>query len=881
MEPSSKKRKLAPKVTTSAAPNPQPAAQYSHETQPQQQQPYPVHDVPVAERQDFEAFARHLQDAAMLIQRQTERPPHSDVSVLILNWEEDRSVDEDVAAVEQVMQKQYGFNTQRWQIPTVPNPSIKLGVQMASFLENARPNHLLIIYYAGYGYAGPDGQLYWACNAREDAAKLKWDGVRCLFEDAQSDILLLLDTCANPEPAAAGSHGMKQAIAACSQEHKLREDPGQRSFTSYLVEALHKLSGGQQPFSVQRLHEETCVLKQQQQHATSPTTAPAVASPVMPIFFTLTPAKGHNLMLASMVGRPPVPPLNGVDVPDGQAAARAREDHLIDSDSVADIRFEEARILVCTTFVGDASPDMSYFHQWLQNKPTLGAAIAVEGMFLGPPTMLLISMPHSIWNVVQHDKVCCFLGYISSHNMIHLYEKLVGPAGIRPSAREVEDGRILLEARELAAGTPSRAARRDPDPYLHAAARDGLEYRSQSSPSGAAYAPATPRNIAPIKPKDEVEDSAEMQEAAEQLKALSHVRPRSDDGPPPPHPPPPAPPASATLPAPPTLPPLPPLPALPAPPAPPAVRHRTTLPDGIPESRHSDANTSREVIESGAVDAMAVDSTPHLRMKAPRRSLPKQETRCDHCSHAPFKDTSSLRKHIAAAHTRPFPCAFSFAGCASTFGSKNEWKRHIASQHLCLTYYCCSSCPQSSAEGKGNEFNRKDLFTQHLRRMHAPFQIKRTIAKGDSKLQAEWDAHVKEMQQSCLVTRRHPPQKSACPRKECNAVFEGSTSWDEWTEHVGRHMEKGEAQRLGVDKLLAEWALDEGIIELKSDGEYRLCATFPGGGSVAMNNGITVTSQPALEHKESTISLPENLSSADEAPIMEAKSADDTVMAEG
>ncbi|EHK44540.1 hypothetical protein TRIATDRAFT_36276 [Trichoderma atroviride IMI 206040] len=881
MEPSSKKRKLAPKVNTSAAPNPQPAAQYSHETP--QQQPYPVHDVPVAERQDFEAFARHLQDAAMLIQRQTERPPHSDVSVLLLNWEEDRTVDEDVVAMEQVMQKQYGFNTQRWQIPTVPNPSIKLGVQMASFLENARPNHLLIIYYAGYGYAGPDGQLYWACNAREDAAKLKWDGVKCLFEDAQSDILLLLDTCAKPDPTAAGSHGVKQAIAACSPEHKLRDDPGQRSFTSYLVESLHKLSSAQQPFSSQRLWEEICQ-QQQQQHANSPATAPSTP-PVLPIFFTLTPAKGHGLMLASMVGRAPAPPLNGVDVPDGQSG-RAREDNLIDADSVADLRFDEARILVCTTFVGDASPDMSYFHQWLQNKPTLGAAIAVEGMFLGPPTMLLISMPHSIWNVVQHDKVCCFLGYISSHNMIHLYEKLVGPGGIRPSAKEVEDGRILLEARELAAGTPSRT-RREPDPYLHAAARDGLEYRSQSSPSGAPYTPATPRNVAPIKPKDEVEDSAEMQEAAEQLKALSHVRPRGDDGPPPPppsssHPPIPIPAAPTTLPA---LPPLPPISALPPSPVLPAVRqHRTTLPDGIPESRQCEPSSSRDIVESGAADGLSADSAAHLRIKAPRRSLPKQETRCNHCSHAPFKDTSSLRKHIAAAHTRPFPCAFSFAGCASTFGSKNEWKRHIASQHLCLTYYCCSACPQSAVEGKGNEFNRKDLFTQHLRRMHAPFQIKRTIAKGDSKLMAEWDAHVKEMQQSCLVTRRHPPQKSACPRKECNAVFEGPTSWDEWTEHVGRHMEKGEAQRLGIDKLLAEWALDEGIIELRSDGEYRLCATngvFPSSSNGGMNNGIALHAQPALEHKESSLSLAEHASSAEETPAMEAKPAEDTIMAEG
>jgi hypothetical protein len=114
------------------------------------------------ERQDFESFARHLQDAAMLIQRQTERPAYSDVSVLLLRWEDDKSSDPDLAALEQVFQNHYNYRTQRWHIPTVPNPSIKLGVQIASFLDLARANHLLIIYYAGHGYVGSDGQLYWA-----------------------------------------------------------------------------------------------------------------------------------------------------------------------------------------------------------------------------------------------------------------------------------------------------------------------------------------------------------------------------------------------------------------------------------------------------------------------------------------------------------------------------------------------------------------------------------------------------------------------------------------------------------------------------------------------------------------------------------------------
>lgn len=471
---------------------------------------------------------------------------------------------------------------------------------------------------------------------------------------------------------------------------------------------------------------------------------------------------------------------------------------------------------------------MSSFNQWLHNAPGIATKIAVEGMFLGPPTMLLISMPVAVWNVVQHDKVCCFLGYINSHNMTHLYKRLVGSTSpTKASAKDVEDGRILLEAREVAATTPiihrHEFSHRDathaqvlPETPIRADGIGRIDPMSLSQPpisTPMSFAKST-TSITVGKP-DEVEDSAEMQEAAEQLKALSHVRHMSDE-------------ITAS------------------------GHAQSSITAVTPDVKHDDAS-SHEANESGMDETQ--QNTPSSRPKQ-RRSLqkatPKQETRCNLCSHAPFKDSSSLRKHIAAAHTRPFPCAFAFAGCTSTFGSKNEWKRHIASQHLCLQYYRCSSCPQSTVEGKGNEFNRKDLFTQHLRRMHAPFAIKKAIAKGDSKLQVEWETHVKEMQTSCLVTRRQPPQRSACPKPDCASVFEGPTSWDEWTEHVGRHMEKGEAARLGVDRLLAKWALDENIIERKEDGEYRLC-TGPGSGAEKEGNNSHLSDGNARDSDEKTI----------------------------
>ncbi|KAJ0291738.1 hypothetical protein COL922a_000139 [Colletotrichum nupharicola] len=151
MEQPAKKRRLLPAPKESAQPAPFP------ESLQQQQVP----EAPPAERHDFESFARHLQDAAMLIQRQTERPPYDSVSVLLLRWEEDTSAEADLTALENILRDRYNYRTDRWTIPTVPNPSIKLGVQMASFLEHGRNNHLLIIYYAGYGYVA-DNQLYWA-----------------------------------------------------------------------------------------------------------------------------------------------------------------------------------------------------------------------------------------------------------------------------------------------------------------------------------------------------------------------------------------------------------------------------------------------------------------------------------------------------------------------------------------------------------------------------------------------------------------------------------------------------------------------------------------------------------------------------------------------
>ncbi len=179
MDPPSKRRRLAPKV-----PDPPPPPTLPSQYPPEQvslftsatitlapsslsqaqpaAQHYPDAVPPAPERQDFERFARHLQDAAMYIYRQTQKSHYSGVSVLLLRWEDDSSVDHDVSEVESVLRDRYHFHTRRWAIPGVRNASLKLGMEMASFLQHDRPDQLFIIYYTGCGYVGTDRQLYWA-----------------------------------------------------------------------------------------------------------------------------------------------------------------------------------------------------------------------------------------------------------------------------------------------------------------------------------------------------------------------------------------------------------------------------------------------------------------------------------------------------------------------------------------------------------------------------------------------------------------------------------------------------------------------------------------------------------------------------------------------
>lgn len=126
-----------------------------------------------------------------------------------------------------------------------------------------------------------------------------------------------------------------------------------------------------------------------------------------------------------------------------------------------------------------------------------------------------------------------------------------------------------------------------------------------------------------------------------------------------------------------------------------------------------------------ASKAISPPASKHPR-NAKNISKTKGQFTCKSCDHAPFRDATALHRHTASSHTSAFICVFAFAGCTSTFGNKNEWKRHTLSQHPNFSAWvrelqARGKVQDQSKNGntivKSSEFKRKDLFCRRSRKL--------------------------------------------------------------------------------------------------------------------------------------------------------------------
>ncbi|KAL1867549.1 hypothetical protein VTK73DRAFT_4101 [Phialemonium thermophilum] len=218
-------------------------------------------------------------------------------------------------------------------------------------------------------------------------------------------------------------------------------------------------------------------------------------------------------------------------------------------------------------------------------------------------------------------------------------------------------------------------------------------------------------------------------------------------------------------------------------------------------------------------------------------------------------------------HPTQFVCIFGFAGCASVFTRKADWKRHINTQHVVPLYWHCveGNCAEKDDKSpwiglpgvhrtKGNYFSRMDLFKAHVRRKSGRVSVTtpsdgneerhRSYSKRKQKtnqkmvlnLDGDFQAALekKAMRRRCAL-----PQFMRCPAVSgCGQQFQGPKAWNQWLEHVAKHLisaAAGESLQLvfegGPEQIspLVEWAAtpDVGILRRTDDGRWELTFSHP------------------------------------------------------
>jgi hypothetical protein len=165
---------------------------------------------------------------------------------------------EQLQALQKVLQDSYNFSVRSKRINTQALPQIQAMKHVVDFVyEEDQARRLLVIYYAGHGRVGNNGQLMLAGSLAQ-MASIDWTRVEITLEKTEADVLVIFDCCCagilhrRPPELRGRSTRRFLYVAACRAEQRTLS-AGPASFTSAMIWALEKLAVDESGFSVRRL----------------------------------------------------------------------------------------------------------------------------------------------------------------------------------------------------------------------------------------------------------------------------------------------------------------------------------------------------------------------------------------------------------------------------------------------------------------------------------------------------------------------------------------------------------------------------------------------------------------------------------------------------
>ncbi|KAL8356538.1 hypothetical protein RB601_001715 [Gaeumannomyces tritici] len=368
----------------------------------------------------LEMFAKSLEDSASRAfpNRGRSLQRYTKVQVLLLHWmSDDLFVLPELEDLEQCMREDYGYETDVFAIPS-ENSHLELMLKVGALIkEHEATDTLFIVYYGGHARIDESRQSTWCATRHSASPWLQWSAIQTLLERSMSDTLILLDCCAGAASATfPNGKSITETISASSWD-AIAPDPGRYSFTNALIEVLQQWK--LRTYSAAMLHAEVLArLKHPRPITINGKHFEARSTPVH--FMMTSNHKAPSIELGRIIPdsrRPPSPPEEAnttMPLPMAPIGTGRGPGEVVNTEPTED----KPHVMISLALEDNQQLDLDAWEQWLASFPALARHVKVQGVFKSHSTLLLLSLPVMIWDLLPEDPACSFVAFIRSNNLI-------------------------------------------------------------------------------------------------------------------------------------------------------------------------------------------------------------------------------------------------------------------------------------------------------------------------------------------------------------------------------------------------------------------------------------------------------------------------------
>ncbi|KAF5661671.1 hypothetical protein FHETE_8319 [Fusarium heterosporum] len=344
---------------------------------------------------------------------------YSNVQALLLHWSsDDLFVIPELEDLEKCLSEDYSFNTDIFAIPS-ENSHLELMMRIGQLIKSHESHDtLFLVYYGGHARIDESRQSTWCATREANSPWLQWSAIQTLLERSLSDVLILLDCCAGAASATFPSGASITETISASSWDAIAPDPGRYSFTNALIEVLQEWRV--RAFSAAMLHAEVLArLKHPRPITINGKYFEARSTPVH--FMMTSNHKAPSIEMSRMSRGDNLPSPELLPMPAAaHETGRAPESTPVPRN---DYMFTEPNediphVMISLALEDDQRLDINAWEQWLGAFPAMAKYVKVQGVFKSHSTMLLISMPVSIWDLLPEDHATTFVAFIRSNNLM-------------------------------------------------------------------------------------------------------------------------------------------------------------------------------------------------------------------------------------------------------------------------------------------------------------------------------------------------------------------------------------------------------------------------------------------------------------------------------